>query len=453
MLMAVGYLRDALGSGAWRAGDTLPSLAALAAGAGVSRNTMWKAVGVLGRDKTLTIMPRGRIFAGAPRRAPAPVTPPKFWQLKRNAITNDLLSGRFQFEPSFPSQKELCIRYAISYGTLRKILGTLVDAGLLDRRGRSFGLPEVKKRRARSTLVVFSLVTASFERVVSEAPGTAVIRERMKKFVDAIEKICAQSGFLVRFVSVSSREAEPNLRIISASRNDPTIAGYLINLWVLDQQQKRHVDYIRTLAIHRRPIAVFDNTAALAMDPPALMNRNVAIFTMGSRSAGRLVGRMCLSSGHRKLAFLSLSHELRWSIDRYNGVLDVYGNAGLTDAVDRYAMQVPLAGSKALFDRVLAHGEYTAWVCANDALALRAMDFLAGRGVNVPGALSVFGFDNALLSFEKKLTTVDFNIEVAAYRMFQFLLNPDSHASAARGAPVEIDPALIVRDSAGKPAR
>src|SRR5664279_2677029 len=58
------FLKRALAEQRWLAGDRLPSLVDLAAMAGVSRNSMWRALQVAKRDRLVTIVKGGYITAG-----------------------------------------------------------------------------------------------------------------------------------------------------------------------------------------------------------------------------------------------------------------------------------------------------------------------------------------------------------------------------------------------------
>jgi DNA-binding LacI/PurR family transcriptional regulator len=174
---------------------------------------------------------------------------------------------------------------------------------------------------------------------------------------------------------------------------------------------------------------------------------------MGSRSAGQAVARLLINRGHRQIAFLSLWPDVKWSDDRIMGMRDVYRMAGFDDAIESFYSRSTLLTCTPLFERTLAEGKFSVWVCANDGLAVRALEFLVAHKIEVPRSISLVGFDNILFAFEKKLTTIDFNIEVAAYRGFQYLLNPGSHSPGSAQVPIEIEPTLIERDTTAREVR
>jgi DNA-binding LacI/PurR family transcriptional regulator/DNA-binding transcriptional regulator YhcF (GntR family) len=63
-----------------------------------------------------------------------------------------------------------------------------------------------------------------------------------------------------------------------------------------------------------------------------------------------------------------------------------------------------------LFNTVLSKGNATAWVCPSDQIALAALSFLESRKIEVPGKISVIGFDNWQEAHEQQLSTFDFNM-------------------------------------------
>lgn len=63
-----------------------------------------------------------------------------------------------------------------------------------------------------------------------------------------------------------------------------------------------------------------------------------------------------------------------------------------------------------LFNTVLARDNATAWVCPSDQVALAALSFLESRKADVPGKISVIGFDNWKEAHEQQLSTFDFNM-------------------------------------------
>jgi DNA-binding LacI/PurR family transcriptional regulator len=222
------------------------------------------------------------------------------------------------------------------------------------------------------------------------------------------------------------------------------------------------------------------------------------------------MGRYLLQLGHTSLSYVSPYHLGFWSHNRLEGLLDVYARAGYSGNITIVACdeldsqwqlidpnsaqvssmlppdirQATLLLDKAKespdpwmqfiarqastdidllqidvyerqfldqqFERAMACRESTAWVCANDHIALCAIDYLRRHGVAVPEDLSVVGFDNTVEAFGAGLTTYDFNIEIAASRMLAFIRSPRLFASSA--GYHEIEGAVISRNTGAAPA-
>ncbi|MET1053427.1 MAG: LacI family DNA-binding transcriptional regulator [Mycetocola sp.] len=99
--------------------------------------------------------------------------------------------------------------------------------------------------------------------------------------------------------------------------------------------------------------------------------------------------------------------------------------------------------------RLADNPEVTAVFAANDPFALGAIKAFDERGIDVPGRVSIVGFDNVPEAryYKPSLTTVVLDFEEIGYRAVDQIL------TMMRGDEVEliplIEPQLIVRDSTG----
>jgi DNA-binding LacI/PurR family transcriptional regulator len=66
----------------------------------------------------------------------------------------------------------------------------------------------------------------------------------------------------------------------------------------------------------------------------------------------------------------------------------------------------PAAGGAAAEVALQANPRITALMCTADVLALSAIDYLRGRGIYVPGQMTVTGFDGVPDAISRGLTTV-----------------------------------------------
>lgn len=95
----------------------------------------------------------------------------------------------------------------------------------------------------------------------------------------------------------------------------------------------------------------------------------------------------------------------------------------------------------------------TAIICANDVLALGALVECRVRGIEVPGEISIVGFDNLELSMHSNppLTTIDVPAEEMGISAADCLLRNFSGETVSLHNPVGVE--LIVRESSAPVAR
>jgi hypothetical protein len=98
----------------------------------------------------------------------------------------------------------------------------------------------------------------------------------------------------------------------------------------------------------------------------------------------------------------------------------------------RYAVSVGNAVEQLLL-KVVEDRSITAWVCANDNIAIMAYRFLTEKGLRIPQDISLAGFDNSAESLRYELTTYDFNMPAIIRAMLDFLLWPSRMCISRRG--------------------
>jgi LacI family transcriptional regulator len=160
------------------------------------------------------------------------------------------------------------------------------------------------------------------------------------------------------------------------------------------------------------------------------------------------------SLGHRRMAFvghhtrLESLHDRKRSfleaVKRFSGEAEVSASAG-SDSPD---------GGRQATQHLLDSGfDPSAIVCVNDFMALGVLRELRSRGLDVPGDVSVAGYDNISLSEYAcpTLTTMNIPREKIGHTICKALV-PDPEASPVLGREIFIEPELIVRESTG-PAR
>ena len=169
-----------------------------------------------------------------------------------------------------------------------------------------------------------------------------------------------------------------------------------------------------------------------------------------NREASARCAAHLLDLGHRRFAVLAgeRGHNDR-ARDRVAGVRDALAARGIALPEER-VVETPFSlgggrrGLRALWER-LGRAGFTALVCGNDLIALGALMEAAAEGVEVPGRLSVVGFDDIELAgeFVPALTTVHVpSAQIGRLAAQRLLARLDGH-----GPPREhrIEVELVVR--------
>jgi LacI family transcriptional regulator len=133
-----------------------------------------------------------------------------------------------------------------------------------------------------------------------------------------------------------------------------------------------------------------------------------AIILSPERQAAAEVARHLLSQGHRRIAMIAGPRDMVTAIERRAGFVEALGAAGVTLAAEAegdYSLPSGMAAAERLLD---AAERPSAIFAANDIMAAAVLKVAAARGIAVPGALSVVGFDGSPLAemLTPSLTTV-----------------------------------------------
>ena len=192
-----------------------------------------------------------------------------------------------------------------------------------------------------------------------------------------------------------------------------------------------------------------------AADTPLVMlNRRVGrlpAITFADVDGMRQAVTHLTALGHRRIAYVA-GPRASWSNrERVRGLRAAAAAAG-SDLVEIGPVQPQFDGGVAAADPVLAAG-VTAVIAYNDVIALGLLSRFNARGVAVPGAISVLGFDDIALAamVHPPLTTVGLAMEACGRAGVDLLLGllrePDRYATTRR----ELSTHLMVRGSTGPP--
>ena len=147
------------------------------------------------------------------------------------------------------------------------------------------------------------------------------------------------------------------------------------------------------------------------LGPVVLVDEQLPGFNLPSvvsdnRRGAREVARHVLDQGHERVAVISGPNELWTAQQRLAGYREAFAAAGLEpDEVPIHVGDYRLSSGSELAARALAgkpQDRPTALLCANDLMAIGALEYCKLVGLRVPDDLSVAGFDD--LPFASLLT-------------------------------------------------
>jgi LacI family transcriptional regulator, galactose operon repressor len=173
----------------------------------------------------------------------------------------------------------------------------------------------------------------------------------------------------------------------------------------------------------------------------------------------KLATEHLIALGHRRIAYLTTDHvEPRTSRARLAGYRSAMRAAGaavgpaMTWAADSERATVK-GQETALLDELTGPSGVTAVFCSNDLGAIGLLEFADRHGIDVPGELSIVGFDNVQLAGLARisLTTVSqpfddiarMGVETVLGRLRGSISGPFRHEV--------VKPSLVVRTSTGPP--
>jgi LacI family transcriptional regulator len=323
--------------------------------------------------------------------------------------------------------------------------------------------------------------TATASRVVSSSdyPVSAATRERVLEAVrlldyvpNALARGLQKSHVPVVAVIVHDITDPYFAEVVRGVEDAASAAGYLVITCSSERDAEREGSYVRLLRSIRAAAVVF---AGSGLDEPALnveIDRHLAAmradgtavvhlspYAGGAPEVGvdnaagvaDLVAAL-VALGHRRIAFLAGPASLFVARDRLAGYRRALADAGI-EPDERLVVRTTFdaAGGARGVDALLAgRVPFSAICCANDLLALGALQRLGELGIGVPGSVSVAGFDDistAALTVPG-LTTVGLPLREMGRRGFA---HADRLLAGEEPEPETLPTRLVIRGSTGVP--
>ena len=204
--------------------------------------------------------------------------------------------------------------------------------------------------------------------------------------------------------------------VVRGVEDAASAAGYLVITCSSERDAEREASYVRLLRSMRAAAIVFAGSGLDEPEANAEIERHLAAMTadgaavvhlsphaggepeVGVDNAAGIAAMVAALAGlgHRRIAFLAGPAGLFVARERLAGYRRGLADAGLPlDEALVVATSFDSAGGALGVDILRSSGvPFTAIACANDLLALGALQRLAELGIAVPGEVSVAGFDD-----------------------------------------------------------
>jgi LacI family repressor for deo operon, udp, cdd, tsx, nupC, and nupG len=174
-------------------------------------------------------------------------------------------------------------------------------------------------------------------------------------------------------------------------------------------------------------------------------------------AAAREATEYLLGLGHDRIAFIFGEHKTLLTQDRENGYREAMNGAN-KEIDSGWVVEggLTLEGAGAATQRLLKHAHRpTAIFCANDEMAMGCLHAVKAAGLDVPGDISVIGFDDNRYAkvTDPPLTTVRQPARLIGERVMYRLLAEIEHGRGSDGGTEIVLHELIVRASAAPPRR
>jgi DNA-binding LacI/PurR family transcriptional regulator len=250
-------------------------------------------------------------------------------------------------------------------------------------------------------------------------------------FAGVVKGVQARARDAGYSVFVADSDEDPSVETDLVRNLSKQVDGILLcSARMTDDELRATAGETRLVVLNRR----VDDIPAVTFDGLGGMRQAVAHLT---------------ALGHRRIAYVG-GPRTSWSHrSRLDGLRTAIAGTG-AEMVDIGSVQPHFSGGVAAADLVLAAGA-TAVIAYNDVVALGLISRFTARSVDVPGRISVVGFDDIAMSAmaHPPLTTVALPIALSGRTGVDLLLRVIDRPDAAGPVHRELDTHLMVRGSTG----
>lgn len=346
----------------------------------------------------------------------------------REKIRGETWQGRV------PGQRELSRIYDVNFLTVRKAVATLVDEGLVTRQpGKGTFVTRLRRQRTRNLAAVLGGLAHGFGGQHSAL--IQGIQEEAGKF---------QHDLIFRPHHGDSRVEQ---RTIADLIQREKVDGMLI--WPTHRESSHAIELLHA---HKIPFVVVMRVDVESKD-------SVSYVVDDDLRGGYLATKHLLDLGHRRIGYVSRTatpaageyyEELRWQ-----GFMRAHEQVGLEPGprVEADWLKDDSESPKPFSKRFIRSLEnLTAVVCVNDRVALRLLNLPRYSARQIPGDLSIVGYDNMEAAELFNLTTVHQPMKEIGAEAVRLLID-DIEGQRTGFVHRQLAPRLVIRGSTAAPAK
>jgi DNA-binding LacI/PurR family transcriptional regulator len=329
--------------------------------------------------------------------------------------------------------------------------------------------PEDARPRPASVFDVAKLAGVSHQtvsRVLNDHPSLRdatrqkvlqAMRELNYRPNAAARALSSSRSRMIGILSTSSGEYGP-ASSVAAVETAARGRGYSVTIANADgldpQSVNEAVNHLANLAAEGLVVVAPQTRVLAALSALSIGIPFVTLQSTGTNASGegqrdqvvgaRLATAHLVALGHRRIGHIAGPGEWLDASQRLSGFREELARHGLDASRVSVGDWSAASGHRAALD--LIDGGATALFVGNDQMALGALSAAAGRGLSVPGDLSVVGFDDVpeAAFYSPPLTTVRQDLDEAGRRAVAMLLGESDAAPS-------VHPQLIVRASTARP--
>jgi DNA-binding LacI/PurR family transcriptional regulator len=305
----------------------------------------------------ITIINGTGIFFGARPRT-APQRRLRKWENVLSSIEHDILKGTYAPGRSLPRKKQLQALYGVCHESLSKALDALTQKGILVQRKASFEVLKSPKHRGHASicLVASGVAREKGDKGAAVLSGSSVSMQHME-LITALENLCAKKDIYLEILGLAQNDASMS-GLLETLRTRSGTMGLIVlpqESWMAaeprSEEQGRFHNFLASLAQLKKPTAVLDEMG----DSRLLLGRHFRAFSKASTRAGETIGWNLLTRGHRRIAYLSATHQFGWSIRRLRGLQRSFAETGMDRGVE------PVIGEQisGLYDQALVSLDFS----------------------------------------------------------------------------------------------